>query len=174
MLNSIDTSARKKDENSILQFKQVLDVMVAEVYIFFAETLKFSYVNQAAINRRGMSEEELLGKTPLDFPSEGNISRAQMRLKPLLDGTCDALQYESIDFYQSGEKMYADVSLQCVDDGHESFAEKVKKVRDDNMAREEFYAIKLIFTPLFTPLGQCFNQFSNHFLLVLWYQWEVL
>ncbi|MDM8560127.1 PAS domain S-box protein [Candidatus Parabeggiatoa sp. HSG14] len=99
---SRDVSERKKTEAQLEiahfelhQFKKTLDMTLDSVFMFEAQTFKFFYVNQGAINQIGYTEEELLQMTILDINPHLSEEQARQFLTPLVEGVKPSLMLET-------------------------------------------------------------------------------
>ncbi len=92
-----DISERKAQEEEIGHLKTSLDLGENEVYMFWVDTLEYIYLNRAAMQRSGLTNETFRGKRPSDHLSGNEVERFLKRAKPLLDGTKSTLVFEVYD-----------------------------------------------------------------------------
>lgn len=97
-----DITELKEKETQIQELKSTLDSMKDEIYMFWPDTLQIFYVNEAAITRTGLDEEELCKLTPIDINSGHEKKFLHDQLKLLLDGTNAEFSYESLQFRNDG------------------------------------------------------------------------
>ncbi|NJO15957.1 MAG: PAS domain S-box protein [Thioploca sp.] len=96
------------------QFKTTLDLTLDCIFILDAETTKFIYVNQGAINQVGYTYEELLQMTPLEFaPLETKESLGKIFL-PLLNGSRKSITVESVHQHKQGKRIPVEVFIQYI------------------------------------------------------------
>ena len=107
-----DITELKDAERSIRQFKTTLDLTENEVYMFWPDTLKFFYVNQAAKDKLGWLNEEFLNMRPLDVSLKFGESEYRDMLKPLILGKQQSLTYESIHKTHDGKIQPVEINLQ--------------------------------------------------------------
>jgi|GEM_PF-3206829 len=107
-----DISERKEAEKSIRLFKTTLDLTEDEVYMFWPDTLKFFYVNQAAMNKLGWTYEELTNMTPLDIKPKFGESDFRILLKPLILGKQKSFTFETVHQTHNGEVLPVEINLQ--------------------------------------------------------------
>jgi PAS domain S-box-containing protein len=87
-----------------------------EIYVFDSETLKFIYVNRAALENLRYGSEEMAGMTPLDIKPEMTDESFLAAVKPLLEGTKDYYHFRAVHRRADGSDYPVDVNLQMVDD----------------------------------------------------------
>jgi PAS domain S-box-containing protein len=119
-----DITDRKQNEVQLRQanlelsrFKTTLDLTLDSVFIFDADTLKFFYVNQGAVNQLGYTQEKLLEINALDLNpknfSGADYSQALMTLlveniqKP-------AITFETVHQHNSGTLIPVEVFAQYI------------------------------------------------------------
>jgi len=78
------------------KFKKTLDMTLDCVFMFDAQTFKFFYVNQGAMNQVGYTQNELLQMTLLDIIPALTETEAHQFLAPLLSGSKPSLTLETI------------------------------------------------------------------------------
>lgn len=111
------------------QFKKTLDQILDCVFMFDAESLRFSYVNQGAIEQLGYDPAELLQMHPYDIKPEFPEPKFREMLVPLLTGEQDQTRFETVHRRKDGHLVPVDVSLQYVTSA-EHGARFVAVVRD--------------------------------------------
>jgi len=120
---SRDITDQKKALKEIQRYKLIFEQSLNEIYIFDAKTLKFMYVNQAAINNLGYSIEELIRMTPVDIKPEFTLQQFEALLQPLKEGTEKSLVFETVYQRKDGTTYNAEVHLQLMNvEGEEFFA----------------------------------------------------
>ncbi len=90
-----------ESEARLTRFKKTLDSTLDCVFIFDAQTLKFSYVNQGAVMQFGYSEEEFLQMSAHDIEisndtPDGITTDFRDLVEPLVDGTEDSLLFQKM------------------------------------------------------------------------------
>ncbi len=97
---------------TLAQFKYTLDHTLDGVFIFHADSLRFSYVNNGAIQQLAYSEDELLQITPLDIMPEFNEPNFRALLEPLRDGSLAAKTVETRLRHKNGRDIPVEIVLQ--------------------------------------------------------------
>lgn len=96
------------------RFKMTLDMTLDCVFMFDAETLHFSYVNQGAINQFGYVQEELLQMTVPDIYPDFTKDSIQTLLAPLVKGKHPALTVETVHRHKDNTLIQVEAFLQFV------------------------------------------------------------
>lgn len=92
-----DISSREAAEDEIHHLQSSLDLGQDEVYVFWADTLKYIYMNKSARARAGLSDANYCGASPLDHMTEAGVLRFRKRAKPLFDGKSETCEYDVYD-----------------------------------------------------------------------------
>jgi PAS domain S-box-containing protein len=82
-----------KQVQSEQDMRSTLHMLRDEVYVFDAETLRYSYMNKAAMERLGWSEAEYKEKTPADSIDRYNREKFFESAMPLIAGDLQQLTY---------------------------------------------------------------------------------
>ena len=90
-----------ESEARLARFKQTLDATLDCVFIFDAQSLKFSYVNQGAIRQFGYSQQEFLQMTAPDIEIQDDASSDEKidfrtLIEPLIQGEEDSLLFQKL------------------------------------------------------------------------------
>ncbi|MDH3347729.1 MAG: PAS domain S-box protein [Desulfobulbaceae bacterium] len=105
---------RKEVEKKLSQFKLTLDQTLDCVFMFAPDTLKFSYVNQGAVNQTGFTQEELSNMTPLDIKPEFTEKDFRHLLEPLHDGSKKSDIFQTEHQHKNGTRIPVEILLQFV------------------------------------------------------------
>jgi PAS domain S-box-containing protein len=109
----------------------MLDRSLNEIYIFDEESLKFAYLNGAALRNLGYSLAELQQMTPLDIKPEFTRPTFEKLLRPLRDGTREVLVFETVHRRKDGTTYPVEVHLQWFQgEGQSSFLAFVNDITD--------------------------------------------
>jgi len=95
MTVSLDIGERMKTEKLETRLGRVVEGSLNEIYIFDAETLRFSLVNKAALNNLGYSAAEMMGMTPIGITPEINRSEFEPTINRLRNSRRDEISYET-------------------------------------------------------------------------------
>lgn len=90
----------------------LLDQTSDGIFIFDADTLRFSYVNHGAIEQTGYTRDELLTMTPLDIKPEFDEAGFRATLAPLLDGRTASQTFTTIHRRKDGGGVPVEIILQ--------------------------------------------------------------
>jgi len=108
----IDITERKKAEEELQQWSKIFNESLNEIFIFDAETLQFINANKGAQNNIGYTLEELRQLTPVDIKPEYTKESFKEILTPLVDGTKEKLEFETIHQRKDGSEYPVEVHLQ--------------------------------------------------------------
>jgi PAS domain S-box-containing protein len=112
-----DITPRKQAEAEQARLLRVLESSVNEIYMFEAETLRFEYVNRGAQRNLGYSLEQLRGMTPADLkPLITEVAFREL-VRPLLNGSKEALIFETVHRRANGSLYPVEVHLQLAEQG---------------------------------------------------------
>ena len=108
----LDITERKKAEQELTLFKTTSDMIEDCLFMFNPRTLKFFYVNQAAIQQLGYTEEELLDMTPLDIKPKFDEESFRALINPLIKGSDKTLLFQTVHMSKNGSLIPVDIALQ--------------------------------------------------------------
>ncbi|HSO30447.1 MAG TPA: PAS domain S-box protein, partial [Candidatus Sulfomarinibacteraceae bacterium] len=84
------------------------------LFAFDPVTLRFSHVNQGAIEQVGYSRDELLAMTPLDLKPRFTEASFRSMIAPLLDGSRTRHQFETVHRRKDGTEVPVEILVQTV------------------------------------------------------------
>ena len=127
----IDTTETKAAQSQQGRYLSMLDRSLNEIYVFDEESLRFVYVNGAALSNLGYSLAELQQMTPLDIKPAFTRPSFEELLQPLRDGTREVLVFETVHRRKDGTTYPVEVHLQRFQgDGQTSFLVFVNDITD--------------------------------------------
>ena len=109
-----DLKQQAAAERALRDFQSTLDVTRDCVFIFDAQTLRFTYVNQGAVTQVGYTREELLEMGPIDLKPLYDEARFRALLAPLESGKQAAMIFDTQHRTKGGEDLPVEISLQLV------------------------------------------------------------
>lgn len=112
-----DITERIKAQKEKEELLRVIENSQNEIYIFNPESLKFTYVNRAALSNTGYSAEEIMNLTPLDLKPEFDRASFQSLLQPLLYGGKNKQIFETYHLRKDGSTYPVEAHLQMVEIG---------------------------------------------------------
>ncbi len=141
-----DISDRVEAQNRIAQYKQVLDQTKDMIYMFWPDSLKFFYGNQAALAFSGTDENGLCAMHVADMTDGFDEAAFRRRYKPLIFGTKDALIYESTHVNGNGVKVPVEVTLQVIEPNGEPprFVAIVRDISERKIAENRIRLFKQV------------------------------
>jgi len=89
-----------------------IDAIHDGVYMFDAETLAFTYVNQGAIDQVGYTRDELLSMNPLHIKPEHTAQSFRALVQPLIDGEIQSLAFTTHHRRKDGLDVPVEIDLQ--------------------------------------------------------------
>ena len=110
-----DITHVKAIESSLRQFRNTLDQTLDCVFIFDAETLKFTYANQGAIEQVGYSLDELHAMHPYDIKPDHDRDSLQSLLAPLRDKCRHRLEIRTDHEHKDGHLVPVEVAIQYIE-----------------------------------------------------------
>lgn len=111
-----DITERKAAEGQATRLARVLESSLNEIYLFDAETLRFSHVNRGARENLGYSVAELARMTPLDLKPEFDETSFAALLAPLRRGRVPVVAFETVHQRKDGSRYPVEVHLQLFRD----------------------------------------------------------
>jgi PAS domain S-box-containing protein len=110
----VDITERKKAEEEINNFLDIIDLSLNEIYMFDQQTLKFIYINKGALNNLGYTLEEIKNFTPLDLKTEYTFQTFKELLHPLIAREKERLVFQTIHRRKNGSTYPIEVYLQLM------------------------------------------------------------
>jgi PAS domain S-box-containing protein len=115
-----DVSQRRRNEREMQRALRMVDGTRDGIFMFEPKSLRFSYVNQGAIEQVGYSRSELLQMTPLDIKPEFDEPRFRKMLEPLLSRAVPSATFTTLHRHKSGLVVPVEINLQCLTDAADS------------------------------------------------------
>jgi len=139
-----DITSQMKAEKSYKAFKNTLDRVLDCVFMFDPETLKFTYVNQGAIEHVRYTYDELMKMTPIDLQPEFNEEMFRMILDPMISGEKTVEKFETVHRTKNGVSVPVEIFLQYVSSRDEKpqFVSIVRDITERQRADEERAAVE--------------------------------
>jgi two-component system cell cycle sensor histidine kinase/response regulator CckA len=109
-----DVSARKAAEREVNQLKLTLDRTLDSVFIFDPETLRFTYVNEGAVEQVGYSGDDLLAMTPVDIMPEFTEMMFRDMIGALAAGPDRSRTFRTVHRHKYGHEIPVEIVLQYI------------------------------------------------------------
>jgi PAS domain S-box-containing protein len=106
-----DITERVHLEAQQAMLARLLDEVSSEIYVFDAETLRFSGANAGALRNLGYSLEELRQRTPIDIKPEVTPASFADLIAPLRNGARDQVTFETIHRRKDGSTYPVEVRV---------------------------------------------------------------
>ncbi len=101
-------------------FRATLDLTLDAVFFFDADSLRFIYVNQGALDQTGYTRQQLLGLHPYDIKPDYPEANFRRLVSPLQSGELDSLRFETRYRTRNGRDIPVEIFLQYVAPGGET------------------------------------------------------
>lgn len=141
-----DISARVAADADARRIRNGVDLIRDGVYMFPYNSLAFEYVNEGAAAQTDYSVQDLLGgMTPLHVAPEFTYDQFKALLAPLVHGSTDSLQFETIMRTRSGADIPVEVVMdypQVTDDEEPVIVAVVRDITDRIKAEQEALIIQ--------------------------------
>jgi PAS domain S-box-containing protein len=135
---AVDITETKAAQSQQERYLSMLDRSLNEIYVFDEESLRFVYVNGAALRNLGYSLADLQQMTPLDIKPEFTRPAFEELLQPLRDRTRELLVFETVYQRKDGTTYPVEVHLQRFQgEGQSSFLAFVNDITDRKQADAE-------------------------------------
>ncbi len=125
-----DITERTKLEAEARGVRDTLDAIGDGVFIFDADTLHFTHVNQGAVAQVGYQRDELLGMTMLHIAPEFTEEKLRELLAPLERGELSSTTFTTIHRHRDGTDFPVEITLEARRDDDGRPRTYVKIVRD--------------------------------------------
>ncbi|MBS9523018.1 PAS domain S-box protein [Litoribacter alkaliphilus] len=112
-----DVTETKHVQSQEVKLLNVIQHSVNEIYLFDADTLKFLYINDGALNNSGYQVNEVKQMTPLDIKPEFTEQKFQDLIKPLIDGSQEKVLFETVHLRKDGSLYPVEIHLQLMGHG---------------------------------------------------------
>lgn len=116
----------------------VLDQTLDCIFIFDAQTLLFTYVNDGAQHQTGYTENELLTLTPVHIKPHFTRESLQALLQPLIERLEQSLVFQTVHKHKDGHEIPVEIFLQYITFGEirPSFVAVVRDITARNRTEE--------------------------------------
>lgn len=108
-----DVTPQRRSEERAAHIGRLLDESLNEIYVFDAQTLRFTDVNQGAQRNLGYTMDELRALTPVDLKPMFSMDQFADLLKPLTLGVEQRLSFSTAPRRKDGTDYPVDIHLQC-------------------------------------------------------------
>lgn len=109
-----DLRERKLRDEERARLLHILESSLNEIYVFDSNTLKFEYVNQAALSNLGYPLDVMYTMTPVDLKPEFTEESFRLGITPLLNHELKQLIFKTVHQRADGSQYPVEVHLQLV------------------------------------------------------------
>jgi PAS domain S-box-containing protein len=110
-----DVTDQRKAERAMRDTLRMLEATHDAVFMFDAETFRFTYANVGASRQTGYTHEQLLTMTPVHLMEATTADQLRARVAPLLRGDAELLQTDSMIIGAEGRRYPVEGTIQSVD-----------------------------------------------------------
>ena len=110
-----DITEQVRAETLVARLGRIVEGSSNEIYVFDADTLKFTLVNQGARDNLGYTMEELAELTPVDIKPDMTLDSFQAKVQPLRDHVEKQIAFETVHKRKDGSLYPVEVRLQLMD-----------------------------------------------------------
>ena len=131
LIGTVQDITEQKNRSEELQgFKKILDQTLDSVFIFDADSLLFTYVNEGAMQQTGYTREEMLGMHPYEIKPDYTETDFRALITPLISGDELSINFEAVHLHKDGSKIPVEIFLQYVpqEGGQSSFVAIVRDI----------------------------------------------
>ena len=123
-----DLSDAERDHETATRLGHIVEASLNEIYVFAADTLRFTIVNRSAAANLGYSVAELETMTPVDIKPLYDKSMFARLIEPLRAGEIERLRFQTVHQRKDGSRYDVEIMLHLSD--AVSAAEYVAVVQD--------------------------------------------
>ncbi|HZP29673.1 MAG TPA: PAS domain S-box protein [Acidimicrobiia bacterium] len=137
-----DITDRVREEAESRRVRETLDTTRDAVLIFDADTWRFTYVNQGAIDQLGYTHDELLDMTMLHIAPEFNEAELRALLEPFNQGEISVSMFTTTHRRRDGTDVPVEIMMQpaWTEDGRpRAFVQVVRDVSERLEAQERLW-----------------------------------
>ncbi len=108
----IDITERKIREKELSHWARIVEESLNEIFVFDAETFKFTHVNSEARRNIGFEMDELINMTPIDINPEFTRPKLKKLIHPLVTRKKEKVKFETLHRRKDGSSYPVEVHLQ--------------------------------------------------------------
>lgn len=133
-----DITEKKKAEWERMRLLNVIEASLNEIHIFDAQTFKFQYINQRALQNLGYTLEQMKQMTPLDIKTDLTYPQLQTLLNPLIQQKQEEVVFQTIQRRANGSYYPIEVHWQLIkQQGEYLFLSVILDISDRYTAQAE-------------------------------------
>ena len=110
-----DLSEPERAQTAATRLGHIVEESVNEIYVFAADTLRFTIVNQSATANLGYSLAELETLTPVDIKPLYDEAAFRRLIEPLQTGEVERLRFQTVHERKDGTRYDAEIALHLSD-----------------------------------------------------------
>lgn len=113
-----DISERVTADAHSSLIQATIDATHDAVFMFPAESMRFTYVNQGAVDQTGYERDELLSMTPVHIKPEYTAGEFREMIAPLVAGEVPRVTFETVHRSKGGVDVPVEIVLEYPHSGH--------------------------------------------------------
>ncbi|HEU5308955.1 MAG TPA: PAS domain S-box protein [Acidimicrobiia bacterium] len=125
-----DVTERVNAESRQREVREALDATRDAVLVLDATTLRFTYVNEGAVEQVGYSRDELLGMTMLHITPEFDEQGLRELVAPMVEGESTSIMFTTVHRHRDGTDVPVEILMQAIPGEDGTPLRYVKIVRD--------------------------------------------
>jgi PAS domain S-box-containing protein len=138
-----DVTENQKSLERIERFAKIFEISLNEIYVYDANTLKFTQVNAGACNNTGYTAEEFKTMTPLDIKKDISLENFNKMTEPLRTGQKDMVIFTTKNYRKDNTYYDVEVHLQLFKYENENlFTAIILDITDRLKAENELKKLK--------------------------------
>ena len=139
-----DITERRQMEAQLMNFYNMLNAGLNEIYTFDAQTLRFEFVSAGAVKNLRYTLDQMKGMTPLDIKPEFTLEKFETLVAPLRQHKTPLVVFYTNHQRSDGSTYPAEVHLQLFDQiEHPIFLAVVLDITQHKQAEEEIRQLNL-------------------------------
>ena len=154
-----DISELAKAQSMNQRLARIVEDAINEIYVFDAETLRFTQVNKSACTNLGYSLEELQELTPLDIKPDHTRETFEAIVSALRTGEKAHVQFETVHKRKDGSLYNVRVTLQQLHSQNQRvFTEFIEDITEHNEVLRDLKQSKELFSRAFSRQSHCLHN----------------
>lgn len=144
----------RRGEQDKKTLSSILDKSLNEIYMFDAETLRFTYVNSGACKNLGYSMEEMTSMTPVDIKSEMDDKSFRKLIKPLVQHAKNKIIFFTVHQRKDGSQYPVEVHMQLIEMPKRVFLAMIIDITERRRTEKELNLSEEKFRTLYETMAQ--------------------
>ncbi|HMB44603.1 MAG TPA: PAS domain S-box protein [Candidatus Methanoperedens sp.] len=148
----MDEIRRSEEDKKILS--SILDKSLNEIYMFDAQTLRFTYVNSGACKNLNYSQEALRSMTPLDLKPEFDKESFHKLIEPLMQHEKNKIMFYTSHRRSDGSLYPVEVHLQLIEKPSKVFLSMITDITERSRMEKDLKLSEEKYRTLYETMAQ--------------------